>query len=211
MLGVSISPEASAVIAQCINILIVIVLVSGKWFKKIEKKYLKKTTEESHAQSMRIYILCAEAGVELDAIRVYVSKYKNGHFYYSGEPDDRKDRAIEWIRPHAGIEPVADRYADVLVSTVLDEMALVLVHEPTFIAVADLPEGTFKYYCVRDGSAAIARIGIYQTIEGKSQLVSMLGVDFDTTDKPKNLDVLVKYAGLISIESNFYLRPTHAQ
>lgn len=128
-------------------------------------------------------------------IRVYLSKFHNGDHYIDGSDILKKSRTHEVVAD--GIAYQAGEFTPVLTSTQLDEMQLVTEAGPGYRTVEELPDGMFKWLCLRGGVVAVSRAAIKKN----GEIIGFIGADFNTTTPPdaKQLDALCDVAGRFSV------------
>ncbi len=128
------------------------------------------------------------------ASRVYVSLFRNGATFDSGNPLMRKCRTHERCRN--GVSPQSLDYREMPTSRVPDELALVRADGHSFTPVADLPHGHFRSLCEIEGTVAVARVALRRG----SDLVGFVGADYGSAAEPPNMAELEKAAGIVSLE-----------
>lgn len=124
----------------------------------------------------------------LGAQRVYFAKYHNGDHYIDGSEIIKISRSHERVRP--GTSYQADQFQGRLVSTIVEEVALVIEAGPSWRLVSDVPEGRFRWICEQGGVVAVARCKVVVY----NRIIGYVGADFDTPLKPEAIDALCSVA-----------------
>lgn len=145
-----------------------------------------------YVSDVKVHDLLVELRIKLGATRTYITKFHNGEKFIDGDELVKKSRTH--IAAKAGVSLQTEMFQNVLVSTMLDELKLVLDSGPSFTTVASLKPGRFRWMCMESGAVAIARFGIKKD----GFLVGFLGADFDTDTPPPNIDLLCEYAGRVN-------------
>jgi hypothetical protein len=171
---------------------IAVLFVFRDWLRRPRQKHIPH--DAIHAHDLAINSCIQEAGIRLGAIRSYVGQYRNGEFYDSGNPVQRKSRTHEWRRD--GIEGQAQSHRDMLVGLMADEYTLVKQDGASFTPVRDLPRGNFRALCEAEGAKAVARAAIRRG----GNIVGFVGADFDVETPPPNVDELVRCADRVAFE-----------
>lgn len=152
----------------------------------------------THKKDMEITIVLDRALREFNAMRAYLAKFHNGERFTDGSEIIKKSRTNERVR--RGIAYQAERFQNMLVASVPEEMKLVLEEGPGWRIVDDLGESKFKWLMETGGVTAVARVAV----RCGGGLVGFLGLDFDCA--PSELDAtkeqiarLIDYAQEISL------------
>jgi hypothetical protein len=131
---------------------------------------------------------------KIGAKRVHLSKFHNGEKFVDGSEIIRFSRTHEWARPGSPYQ--MEIFQGMLLSSVPNEMKLVMAPGASFTVVSDLPECKFRWLCEGDATAAVARCSIF----AGTHPVAFVGADFDTVEPPENMAELVKLARDIGIK-----------
>jgi len=163
--------------------------VAAQLTRAIRKRQIpQKPIDATHKDDVEITLILESARLRLNAQRVYLSQFHNGDHYLSDSDILRKSRTHERARP--GCSYQAEAFRGVLISTLAEEMALVLAEGPSYTLVKDLPESKYRWLCEQGGAVAVARCAVRK---GK-KIVGFLGADFDTDVKPPDIESLCRDA-----------------
>lgn len=154
-----------------------------------------------HRGDIEIHVVLDRLRYELDAQRVYLSKYHNGDRYIDGSDIIRKSRTHERVRP--GVSYQTEDYRGVLVSSLAEETMLVIEEGPTFTWVRNISESKFRWLCEVGGVVAVARCAV---LSKDGSITGFVGVDFDgdIKEKPANIERLCEAAHQIAVILNQY-------
>lgn len=144
--------------------------------------------ERFHCRDLRIHELLAELRSTFRAQRAYVSKFHNGDTYADDSEILRKSRTHEVAA--IGVSYQDEKFQGLLISSVPEEMELVVEAGPSYRLVKDIQPSKFRSLCVSGGVEAVARCAIRR---GKDT-VAFVGLDFDDTEKPNNIEALCLFA-----------------
>lgn len=169
-------------------LLAILALVVTRAARAVDKRRAHKPIEEQSAETGHQQAILQECMEKLGAMRVYLTKLHNGDNFDDGSSIARKSRAVEVVRDGVSYESI--RNSGILISTVREEMDLVLEKGSSWFVTADLPLSNFRATSRRAGVVAGARCAVHKA--GKT--VGYLGADFDHAEKPANIDVLCEYA-----------------
>ncbi len=159
--------------------------------------YLKNRTRHWHInisaeKNEKIQEKLTELRITLNADRTYLSMFHNGFKYADGSEVLKKSRTNESVAE--GITFEAEKYRNLMISHMNEEMMLVKKGDPVFALVSDLPDSKFKRMLVSSRIKAIVRC----SLKKNADTIGFLGADFMSLDKsPTNLDEMGKYAGII--------------
>lgn len=164
---------------------------------RFRRRALKHTRiEKSQGLDIEINVRLDRAMNALGAQRVYLAKYHNGDHYIDGSEIIKISRSHERVRP--GVSYQADQFQGRLVSTIVEEVDLVIEAGPSWKKVEDIPEGRFRWLCEQGGVAAIARCKVIVY----DRIIGYVGADFGNALKPANIDALCgiahEIAGLLN-------------
>lgn len=117
----------------------------------------------------------AEAGRDLNAKRVYMTRIHNGEYFDQEDHASvwQMSRTHEWVRDGASAQ--VDEFRHVMLSRFSEEMTLVLTPGPSWCRVQDLPRSRFRFLLERGGVTAVARC---QVFKGRKP-IGFVGADFD--------------------------------
>jgi hypothetical protein len=147
---------------------------------------------ERSDRDIAIHEVLTEMRVRLRADRAYVTMFHNGDHFVDNSEILRKSRTHEV--DEAGISDESSQFQGILISSVPDEMKLVVDAGPSFSPVTMLPDGRFRRMLEASGVQAIARAAIRRN----SRIIGFVGVDFcRSNQQPDEIDLLVHYAGRI--------------
>lgn len=157
----------------------------------VKKPVAVATVERTAWNDLRITEELGHLRAATGATRAYLSRFHNGEYFSGDKKLLKKTRTHEAVRD--GVAYQAEHFRGMLISTVADEMALIVEDGPSFRPVRELPASKFKWLCVAGGAAAVARVKVCKG----GECVGFLGLDFDSEREPKNIGLLVEYAGRI--------------
>lgn len=142
-------------------------------------------TEKLRRRKYKSYDLIKERGlheqvnqllVELltitSAERVYVSQFHNGTVFLGSSSDIKKSRTFERVK--SGAASTADKYQDLRVSLVGDEMKFLETPKPIVIYINTLEDTKFRRMMEMDNVFCTVRMPIRQG----NQIIGYLGLDF---------------------------------
>jgi hypothetical protein len=186
--------ELGKIIAYTIVALIVLV---GTWFNGwLKRRALRPglTIEASSAKARQQKNILGELLDQFgsDGMRAYLCKIHNGDHFIDGSPVLKLSRVAEITRP--GVSYESERFKNVFISTIEEEMELIAKDGPSFFVVSQLPPCQFKWLCEVTGVVAGARCAVKRGTE----TVGTVGVDFYCDTPPANLEIAVNYAKWIA-------------
>ena len=161
----------------------------ARW-KTFKTRFRHPMTVLVNSKDIRIHELLAELRVRLGpcCMRAYLAQFHNGDEFITGVGMRKKSRTHEVAAP--GVSYQAEHYQGLLISSVPEEMKLVIAEGPSFKTVESIADGKFRYLCQAGGICAVARAAIFM---GKN-VVAFVGVDFDSPERPKDIALVNEYA-----------------
>ena len=119
------------------------IIGAASYFVVKFSEYLKQrktswSINVSAEKNEKIQERLTEVRVALDADRVYVSMFHNGFKYVDGSEVLKKSRTHESVAE--GVTYEAEKYRNLMISHMTEEMKLVETEGPSFTLVADLPD-----------------------------------------------------------------------
>lgn len=166
-LGIVLAALVATLAAMCVQYLV------DKLKLKRFRSYDLVKEREIHEQINQILV---ELLTRSSAERAYISQFHNGTVFLGSSSDIKKSRTFERIR--AGVSATADKYQDVRVSLVDDEMKFLDAPHPVTIYTSNLQDTKFRRMLELDNVVATIRMPIRQG----SQIIGLLGLDFQELD-----------------------------
>lgn len=155
---------------------------------KARKKARAHPLEQDADRNRQIGEILSTIREHYRAKRAYVSRFHNGGQFLGGGGVYRVTRTYESCEP--GTTSEMDNFRDVISTTMVDELELIMEEGAGWRAVSELQKTHFRMQCSRGGAQAIAR----QAIKKEGHVIAVLGVDFATDERPANLKKLEEEA-----------------
>lgn len=132
--------------------------------------YDLKREQQLHAQVNQVLV---ELLVKLDADRVYVAQFHNGDAFLGKMADIKKSRTFERARP--GVSFAADRFQNLRLSIMEDEVEMIECETPTITYINKLKDTKYRRMMEMDGVYCT----VHMSLKIGSQILGFLGIDFN--------------------------------
>lgn len=166
---------------------------------KIQKKMgEKRSIEESTSIDLQIRDILASVRIQLDADRVFLSRFHNGDHFIDGSEILRKTRTDESVNP--GVNFLSEEFQGMLISQVPEEIKLVLMDGPSFTKTKDLPDCKFRRVLEISGTYALARCAVRHG----TTILGFVGAEWvrPRDEPPETINLLIHLAGQLEHKFN---------
>lgn len=144
-------------------------------YLKVKKRgyYNLEHERNIHVQINQVLV---ELLVELSADRAYIAQFHNGTVFLGSSTDIKKSRTFERVRP--GVSYVSERFQDLRLSLMDDEIQFVNSEKPTLIYINGLNDTKFRRMMEMGGVYCTVRF----PLRVNNQILGFLGIDFDACE-----------------------------